>query len=69
MRRVVLAVTASILIGACCHGPALAAPCPAGEVWGDLGCRPKAQPSIAARAAKRIKSRFRKPRTPDANPN
>jgi hypothetical protein len=49
MRRVVVTIAGSILISACCHGTALAAPCPAGEVWGDFGCRPKAQQSIRAR--------------------
>ena len=71
MRRVLWAsVAGCILIGASVASAQAAARCPAGEVWGDLGCRPKAQPSIVTRAAKRIRGRFRKtpPATPDANP-
>jgi hypothetical protein len=68
MRRVLVTVAGSILIGACCHGTALPASCPAGEVWGDFGCRPRAQQSIAVRAAKRIKNRWRRLRTRDADP-
>jgi hypothetical protein len=37
-----------------------AAKCAKGEVWGDLGCQPKTQPSPMARAAKKLKARFQK---------
>jgi hypothetical protein len=47
------------------------AKCAAGEVWGDLGCRPTAKPSILVKAARRVKAirLHRKPSTqakPDA---
>lgn len=32
------------------------AKCAAGEVWGDVGCRPAAQPSVLVKAARRIKT-------------
>jgi hypothetical protein len=47
------------------------AKCAAGEVWGDLGCRPAAKPSILVKATRRVKAirLHRKPSTqakPDA---
>jgi hypothetical protein len=49
------------------------AKCAAGEVWGDFGCRPKAQPSVLMKAARRIKSmrlqrKLSKQSAPDAKP-
>ena len=46
---------------ACClligpGGEPAAAKCAAGEVWGDLGCRPKSQPSLMTKAAQHIKT-------------
>jgi hypothetical protein len=59
MRQILFAsVAAMLIIGGCCQSAPAAARCPPGEVWGDLGCQPKAQPSLASRAAKRINSRF-----------
>jgi hypothetical protein len=61
MRRILFASVAVMLtIGGCGQSASAAARCPPGEVWGDVGCRPKAQPSLAARAAKRIRNRFHK---------
>jgi len=40
----------------CADGRPAAAKCAAGEVWGDLGCRPATQPSLLTKAARRIKS-------------
>jgi len=45
-----------------------ATPCAKGEVWGDVGCQPKAQPSPMARAAKKVKARFQKTKPAVAAP-
>jgi hypothetical protein len=66
MRRFVLASLASAVLIAACWADATfadasaAAKCAKGEVWGDLGCQPKTQPSPVARAAKTLKARFQK---------
>ncbi|MBX9843682.1 MAG: hypothetical protein K2Z80_17925 [Xanthobacteraceae bacterium] len=39
---------------------AAASKCAKGEVWGDLGCQPRTEPSPMAHAAKRLKTRFQK---------
>jgi hypothetical protein len=70
MRRILFASVAALLVMSACSGSASAASrCPAGEVWGDLGCQPKAKSSLMVRAAKRIKSRFHraKPKPADAD--
>jgi hypothetical protein len=58
-----------LLIGVCvCSSPALAK-CPPGEVWGDVGCRPAAKPSIMVQAAKRLKKiNVRRKRPAPASP-
>jgi hypothetical protein len=63
-------IFSSVFIIATSAGDARAA-CATGEVWGDLGCRPAAKPSILMKAARRIKAiRLRRnpstPREPDA---
>ena len=42
--------------------------CAKGEVWGDLGCQPKTEPSPMARAAKKLKTRFQKTKPAPAAP-
>jgi hypothetical protein len=55
-RRFVLGIIFfSIFIITTSAGNAAKAKCAAGEVWGDLGCRPAAEPSILVKAARRIK--------------
>jgi hypothetical protein len=55
----------AFLINTGCN-PAMAK-CAAGEVWGDLGCRPVAKPSILVKAARRIKT-IRLRRKPSTQP-
>jgi len=49
MRR---AIVAGILAIGFCSGAM--AQCKPGEVWGDVGCRPKAEPSPLVRAVKHL---------------
>jgi hypothetical protein len=52
-----------LLIGASFVASPASAQCRPGEVWGDVGCRPKASPSVLVRAARRIrKIRIRRSR-------
>ena len=61
MRRFVLASLASVaLIAAPCTDASAQSKCAKGEVWGDLGCQPKAQASPMTRAAKKLKARFQR---------
>ena len=66
MRRFVLVSFASAMLIVACWADATwadasaAAKCAKGEVWGDLGCQPKTQPSPMTRAAKKLKARFQK---------
>ena len=61
MRRFVLASLAfAVLIAASGADASAATKCANGEVWGDLGCQPRTQPSLMARAAKKVKTRFQK---------
>jgi hypothetical protein len=58
MRR--LMVAAIVLIGMG-FGSAAFAQCGPGEVWGDVGCRPKATPSLVVRVVRHFKeNRLRK---------
>ena len=67
-RRFVLGIIFfSIFIIITSAGNAAKAKCAAGEVWGDLGCRPAAQPSILVKAARRIKT-IRLRRKPSTQP-
>jgi hypothetical protein len=40
-------------------GSPVDAKCPAGEVWGDVGCQPATQPSLLVRAGRKIKAKLR----------
>jgi hypothetical protein len=63
MRRLILAsavLIAASWTDATWTDASAAARCAKGEVWGDLGCQPKTQPSPMARAAKKMKARFQK---------
>ncbi len=55
---ILIAVLLGALAVAASGGPA-GAKCAAGEVWGDLGCQPAAQPSLLVRAGRKIKARLR----------
>jgi hypothetical protein len=62
MRRALFACVLLIVAGFA--GSPAAAQCRPGEVWGDVGCRPKPSPSILVKAARRLKRiRFRRKRS------
>jgi hypothetical protein len=61
MRRFVLAgLAAAALVAAPCGDASAQSRCAKGEVWGDLGCQPKAQSSPMTRAAKELKARLQR---------
>jgi hypothetical protein len=61
MRRFVAAsLAAAVLIAASCIDASAASKCAKGEVWGDFGCQPKTEPSLMARAAKKLKTGYHK---------